>query len=67
MDVFLLYGSQNFAFMKEIKTDYETKIKEMLENSNDNNSELKEDDTKEMVTKLIFEKLNEEEIAQITE
>ena len=50
MDVFLLHGSQNYAFLKEIKVEYEEQVvKKMENNTNENNSELKEEEIKEKV------------------
>ena len=64
LSVFLIHGSQNFDFLKEIKHEYETNILGLESNSskNENNSELKEEDIKEKVNELFFSKLTESEI-----
>ena len=63
MDVFLLHGSQNYAFLKEIKVEYEEQVvKKMENNTNENNSELKEEEIKEKVNEIFFSKISQEEI-----
>jgi hypothetical protein len=74
LDVFLLYGSQNLDFMKEIKKEYEDSVGQLVLGQVDinpttqsNNQVLKEEELRDKLQELFFKRIKEDDLVRIME